>query len=706
MKKKPRSRLLFAWLALAWVYGGFGLHSISAEVVINELMIHPATALGETSEPLEREFIELWNRGAAPVDLTAWRFDRGIQYTFPPFVLPAGGFVVISAAPSEQEGHLPAGVTALGPWQGRLSNSGESLRLIDASGETVDHVRYADEGDWAARRQVTVTGQLSWEWIAPFDGDGYSLELINPDLPNEHGQNWTSSTAPGGSPGRANGRLSSSAGRPLISEVNHHPAVPKPDERVTIRARIKTPPGIEIEPEVEVRYRLSSTDPGDFASISMEPDESGRHAARVPPHPHGSVIEFYLWARAGGDARTWPPPSDEAGNQGANALYQVDEETVPPGDQPYYRLVMPVDEDLRFRPERFPSASNAQMNATLIASRDGETVIRYQGGLRRRGNGSRSRNPRSFRLNLSSDSPWRSATELNLVSQYSYLQVLGLHLFKAANLPAPEALFVQLRLNGINYANGENRFGVHYGSYAHIQPLNGEFIEKTIPDDSDGDLYKKVSANPSRDRKRWGVHFEDRIVYNTPQWYLTDRWTKETHSAANDWSRFQDFIVTMNEAPAGSYHEEVSQRVHIDQWVRWFGLMCLLNNRETSLSNGIDDDYSIYQGIDDPRVILLPHDLDTILGLGDTPTSPDATIFQMTDQRFGNGAARMPQLEPFFSHPDIRPAYFQALHELMESVLEPAWFEPFVDSLLSHVPPGSETESSGSTASDANMSGE
>ena len=93
------------------------------------------------------------------------------------------------------------------------------------------------------------------------------------------------------------------------------------------------------------------------------------------------------------------------------------------------------------------------------------------------------------------------------MAQYTYLQVLGLHLFKAAGLPAPEALFVQLRLNGINYANSENRYGVHYGSYAHIQPLNGDFIEQAIPHDPDGDLYKKVSANPSRDRKTLGRSF-------------------------------------------------------------------------------------------------------------------------------------------------------------------------------------------------------
>ncbi len=671
---KPHSRLLLAWIALASV------PSTLAEVVINELMIHPAAVDG--TEPLTQEFIELWNRGDRPVDLTNWQFDRGVQYTFPPFVLPAGGFAVIAADPSGPP-NLPPGFSALGPWEGRLSNSGESVRLVDSAGDTVDRVRYADEGDWAMRRQVTISGQLGWEWVAPFDGQGQSLELVNPNLPNEHGQNWRSSPAIGGTPGLANGNFTTTSA-PLISSVRHHPAVPTAVERVTVRAQITAPAGTN--PKVELYYRLSTTDPGEFRRVAMLPDDSGLHAARITPHPNGSVIEFFVRAEADNDAvRTWPPPSDETGTQGANALYQVDDEVVS-SHQPYYRVVMTVEEDLRFRPESFPARSNAQMNASFIVSRDGETTIRYQAGLRRRGNGSRSRNPRSFRLNLPADTPWRSTSQLNLVAQYTYLQVLGLHLFKAAGLPAPEAIFVQLRLNGVNYAHSDNRYGVHYGSYAHIQPLNGEFIEKTIPQDADGDLYKKVSADPSRDRKRWGVHFEDEIVYNTPQWYVTDRWTKETHSAANDWSRFQDFIVTMNEAPADRYFDEVSRRVDVEQWVRWFALMCLINNRETSLSNGIDDDYSIYQGTVDPRVRLLPHDLDTIFGLGDTPTTADATIFQMTDERFGNGAARMPQLEPFFSHPDIRPAYFQALHDLMETVLEPASFEPFLDSLLVHVP--------------------
>src|SRR5207247_35009 len=45
----------------------------------------------------------------------------------------------------------PAVDNVVGPWTGRLSHSGEVIRLVDSAGGTVDSVTYADSGDWAAR---------------------------------------------------------------------------------------------------------------------------------------------------------------------------------------------------------------------------------------------------------------------------------------------------------------------------------------------------------------------------------------------------------------------------------------------------------------------------------------------------------------------------------------------------------------------------
>ena len=60
--------------------------------------------------------------------------------------------------------------------------------------ETSDSVRYADDGDWAIRARDAIDyGHRGWTWLADHDGFGLSLELINPALPNKHGQNWAAS---------------------------------------------------------------------------------------------------------------------------------------------------------------------------------------------------------------------------------------------------------------------------------------------------------------------------------------------------------------------------------------------------------------------------------------------------------------------------------------------------------------------------------
>ena len=46
-------------------------------IVINEIMYHPPTEFeGE-------EYIELYNRGKTSVDVSGWKFTKGILYTFP-----------------------------------------------------------------------------------------------------------------------------------------------------------------------------------------------------------------------------------------------------------------------------------------------------------------------------------------------------------------------------------------------------------------------------------------------------------------------------------------------------------------------------------------------------------------------------------------------------------------------------------------------
>ncbi|HEV8290785.1 MAG TPA: lamin tail domain-containing protein, partial [Tepidisphaeraceae bacterium] len=124
---------------------------LAADVVINEIMYHPFSPSNPSAADQAEEYIELYNKGNASANLTGWHFDRGISYTFSGGTLAAGGYLVVAADLGKFGAKYPGVSNVVGGWTGRLSNSGEEIRLVDNVGGTVDSVTYADEGDWAAR---------------------------------------------------------------------------------------------------------------------------------------------------------------------------------------------------------------------------------------------------------------------------------------------------------------------------------------------------------------------------------------------------------------------------------------------------------------------------------------------------------------------------------------------------------------------------
>jgi len=119
--------------------------------VISEIMYHPFSPSNPSVAAEGEEYIELFNKGNAAANLTGWHIDRGIDYTFGGGSLAAGGYLVVAADFAKFHAKYPAVSNVVGGWTGRLSNSGEEVRLVDQNGGTVDSVTYADSGDWAAR---------------------------------------------------------------------------------------------------------------------------------------------------------------------------------------------------------------------------------------------------------------------------------------------------------------------------------------------------------------------------------------------------------------------------------------------------------------------------------------------------------------------------------------------------------------------------
>src|SRR6266550_9637017 len=124
---------------------------LAADVVINEIMYHPFSPANPSAVAEGEEYIELFNKGNAAANLSGWHFDRGIDFTFGVGTLAAGAYLVVAADLGKFAGKYPGVGNVVGAWTGRLSNSGEEIRLVNSAGGTVDSVTYADSGDWAAR---------------------------------------------------------------------------------------------------------------------------------------------------------------------------------------------------------------------------------------------------------------------------------------------------------------------------------------------------------------------------------------------------------------------------------------------------------------------------------------------------------------------------------------------------------------------------
>ena len=136
-------------------------------LVINEVMYHPS------SERVEEEFVEILNRGDTSFDLAGWRISGGIDFEFPEIEIAAGEYLVVAADVETFQSLHGNQINVVGPWSGRLSNSSDTINLRNAADQRIDHVVYADEGDWAVRARGPVDrGSQGWVWLDDHDGGG------------------------------------------------------------------------------------------------------------------------------------------------------------------------------------------------------------------------------------------------------------------------------------------------------------------------------------------------------------------------------------------------------------------------------------------------------------------------------------------------------------------------------------------------------
>jgi len=180
------------------------------DVVINEIMYNPA------EEPTAgNEYIELYNRTGADVPLydpahsaNTYMFTNGVEFTFPTgAAVPAGGYALvvgIDPATFRTTYGIPASVPIYGPYARDLANDGERLTLsFPGEPEYSNPPPGEDPGYVPYILLETVSYNDKTPWPTRADGDGSSLERVDPDSFSDDVANWQASTA-GGSPGALN----------------------------------------------------------------------------------------------------------------------------------------------------------------------------------------------------------------------------------------------------------------------------------------------------------------------------------------------------------------------------------------------------------------------------------------------------------------------------------------------------------------------
>ncbi len=175
--------------------------------------------------------------------------------------IPANGYAVLTPEANLSEDAY--GIVPAGTYQGKLSNKGEII-VLTQSELIIDEVEYDDKGYWPVAA----------------DGDGSSLELIDPTVDNSLSINWFAADA-APTPGAANNQP------PVfefsITDVATTPLVPSANQTVQVDVQV------EGEGVPDLTYRVGQNTP---VTESMLEVGSGHFQSEIPGQSAGVLIRY------------------------------------------------------------------------------------------------------------------------------------------------------------------------------------------------------------------------------------------------------------------------------------------------------------------------------------------------------------------------------------------------------------------------------
>ncbi|MBN1873183.1 MAG: CotH kinase family protein [Anaerolineae bacterium] len=622
----------------------------SPPIIINEIQYHPL------SDTYSEEYIELYTslENTETLDLTGWQFGDGFDYIFPTgTVMLPGDYLVIAGDPATVQARY--GITGvLGPIiRGRLSNSGERVALENAVGVVVDEVTYDDHNPWPG----------------PADGDGPSLELINPTFDNDSPCSWGSSTGLG-TPGAQNSVYQEGNLPPCITDAIHNPIIPRAIDPIAVTAQIYDNQTVV---SATLHYRVQGEP--EYHTLPMErtATTNATYSVYIPPRSlsgtlffqpgEGVYVEFYITATDDeGATRSVPDGapgsiSEETGNPVTISYLAWIEDTplmgtpTIEGTLPLYHILL-TDQN-RTELENRNLFSNKLLDATFVYNDPPQAF--YNVGLRYRGESSRSVYPRPYRIKFRDAQEFESRERINLISDNMEREAISHDLFQRAGLPAPDTRFVTFAING-----------QLQGDYLDVEQIDRDFLKNHFGDDDDGNLYRGIEH---ADLSYQGESAEAYRLY----------YEKQTNLDADDFSDIISLTYALTYASDEDFVAEAEAVADMRQWLKWLAMQAVIDNHEGALWLGPGDDYYLYHRGTDDRFILISWDHDTLFMYADhTIWEPDWYAKEIVNR--------------ILHHTRFTRWYYQSIAEILDGPFAVEAIYPRIDALPDVISTGDRQE--------------
>lgn len=555
-------------------------------VLFSEVMYHPVM---ENAYVENHEFIELYNRSDAAVDLSGWQLTGAVQFAFPAGTqIAAKGYVVIAknkAALVSVSSYNLSTDRVLGDYAGELDNGGAVVNLVDPSSVTQDSFQYTDQFPWSIGADALGADD---EWLAllptpitsaPHQYKGISLQRVSYDVPTSELSNWVPSPLDGANPGQANGQSGpppTIVTRKTVTPTSGNLVIGSADTvKVSVVFSTLAP---FTKPQLQwfVDDLQATGEP--VTTVDLQ-NNNGFYEATVPKQPNNSIVRYRILVDKGSGSEVISPRPSDPLTHWAYFVSPPAASTAPAynvfikkenWNQMYDNVNWPTPDDKRVTPGG-SSANRCMLRASWDAMvpavfvSDGvvyDVMTRYEGSRWNRTNGigfditKTTINPRADRpantiLSWKVDFPnyaqfegKRGKMVLNKLNQAcpGLDDAVGQLIYgdPSVNVPVQRAKFVRLNLNGGYY---------HY--MLDIEHIDGDMMKRyRAPGERVGDLFK-ADGNAGAVEGPWGVSDETTLGLNTtcPQWTIDDRYKYTYDRKTYNWDnnkKLQTTIETLN----------------------------------------------------------------------------------------------------------------------------------------------------------------